>query len=107
MPPLALLSCHHYKNCAARRLPTSPCYLRHDRCFLLLVLAALRRYNSVMKIIYLGATGAIVYLMRYDKAVRGTYDRDQDTFRHQFLAAPCFVLALVWNYGFNFTEVRR
>lgn len=29
----------------------------------------------------------------------------QDTFRYAFLVAPCFLLALVLNHRFSFTEV--
>ncbi len=64
-----------------------------------------RRYNSVMKIIYLAATFSIIYYMRYDKVVKQTYDREQDTFRYTFLLVPCFLLAVVLNHAFTFTEV--
>ena len=62
-------------------------------------------YNTLMKLIFLASSGAIVYYMRYDKIVRQKYDKEQDTFRHIFLIIPCFVLALLLNHGFTFTEV--
>lgn len=65
------------------------------------------RYNSVMKLIFLAATFTMIYFMRVDKQIKGSYDGDQDTFRYQFLILPCFVLALIINYGFSFTEVCR
>ena len=46
-------------------------------------------------------------MRRYDKVVRQTYDREQDTFRYGFLVAPCFVLALLINHKFTLTEVQR
>ena len=39
------------------------------------------RYNTVMKLVFLGTSGTIVYLMRGHPSIRGTYDREQDTFR--------------------------
>jgi len=38
-------------------------------------------YNTVMKLVFLGSSGAIVYYMRGHRLIRMTYDRDQDTFR--------------------------
>lgn len=58
-----------------------------------------------MKLIFIGATGLIVHLMRNDRVVKQTYDREQDTFRYSFLIAPCFLLALVVRHAFTVTEV--
>ena len=63
-------------------------------------------YNTLMKIIFLTSSVAIVYYMRYHKVVKQKYDKDQDTFRHIFLIVPCFVLALFVNKKFTITEVR-
>jgi len=52
-------------------------------------------YNTVMKLVFLGTSFWILYLMRYDKIVKVTYDREQDTFRHHFLVIPCSVLAIL------------
>ena len=58
-----------------------------------------------MKVTFLATAFSIVRYMRYDKVVKQTYDREQDTFRTAFLVAPCLVLALVLNHRFTVTEV--
>lgn len=62
-------------------------------------------YNSLMKLVFLASTFAIVYYMRYDPVVRRKYDKDHDTFRHVYLVIPCFILALFINEKFTFFEV--
>lgn len=62
-------------------------------------------YNSIMKLIFLGSSLSIVWYMRRHKVVRRSYDKDQDTFRHQFIILPCLLLALVINHKFTFKEV--
>ena len=58
-----------------------------------------------MKLIFLLSSGTILYLMRFHKVIRVTYDREQDTFRYQFLIFPCAVLACVLNSEFTVMEV--
>jgi ER lumen protein retaining receptor len=58
-----------------------------------------------MKIVFLGSSFAIIYYMKYHKVVKVTYDKDQDTFRYQFLVIPCLVLAMLINERFEFMEV--
>ena len=62
-------------------------------------------YNSVMKIVFITTSAAIVWYMRRHPQVRRTYDRDQDTFRHVFLVAAAFALALIFNERFTLREV--
>ncbi|GAB5035681.1 er lumen protein retaining receptor [Nannochloropsis oceanica] len=64
-------------------------------------------YNSVMKILYIGSTAAIVHMIRYREPYRSTYDKNQDSFRLEFALAPCFVLALITNLirGFGIVEL--
>jgi ER lumen protein retaining receptor len=62
-------------------------------------------YNTVMKIVFISTSAAIVWYMRRHPQVRRTYDKEQDTFRHVFLAAAAFVLALIFNDRFTFREV--
>lgn len=50
-----------------------------------------------MKLVFLASSGAIVYYMRFHKVIKMTYDREQDTFRYQFLVLPCAVLAMMIN----------
>lgn len=60
-------------------------------------------YNSVMKIIFIGASLATVYLI-FAK-FRATYDRNHDSFRIEFLLIPAVALALLINHEFTVLEV--
>ncbi|KAJ4483762.1 ER lumen protein retaining receptor-domain-containing protein [Lentinula aciculospora] len=60
-------------------------------------------YNTVMKIFFIGSSCYILYLMKF--RYRPTNDPSIDTFRLEYLIAPCVVLALIFNYQFWFTEV--
>lgn len=60
-------------------------------------------YNTTMKVVYLGAAFATVYLM-YVK-FKATYDHNHDTFRLEFLLIPSAVLALLINHDFTVMEV--
>jgi len=60
-------------------------------------------YNTIMKVVFiLGSYGTLVLMFYKFKA---TYDRNHDTFRMEFLVAPCLVLALVINHEFSVLEV--
>jgi hypothetical protein len=65
-------------------------------------------YNSVMKVLYIGSTAAMVHMIRCKEPYKSTYDRTQDSFRLEFAVVPCAVLALLTNLvrGFGFVEVR-
>ncbi|KAF8055788.1 ER lumen protein retaining receptor-domain-containing protein [Lyophyllum atratum] len=60
-------------------------------------------YNTSMKLFFIGSSCYILYLMHY--RFRPTHDPSIDTFRIEYLLGPCFVLGLIFNYGFNFTEI--
>eukprot|EP00197_Chlamydomonas_leiostraca_P012206 CAMPEP_0202868522 /NCGR_PEP_ID=MMETSP1391-20130828/10925_1 /ASSEMBLY_ACC=CAM_ASM_000867 /TAXON_ID=1034604 /ORGANISM="Chlamydomonas leiostraca, Strain SAG 11-49" /LENGTH=190 /DNA_ID=CAMNT_0049548703 /DNA_START=148 /DNA_END=720 /DNA_ORIENTATION=- len=62
-------------------------------------------YNTVMKCVFLASSFTIIYLIRYHKVIKVTYDRDQDTFRYYFLVLPCLVLAFVLNNERTVMEV--
>ncbi|XP_024319437.1 ER lumen protein-retaining receptor isoform X2 [Brachypodium distachyon] len=62
-------------------------------------------YNTIMKLVFLASSFSIVWYMRQHKIVRRTYDKEHDTFRHQFILLPCLVLALLINEKFTFREV--
>eukprot|EP00475_Leptophrys_vorax_P019883 TRINITY_DN27223_c0_g1_i1.p1 TRINITY_DN27223_c0_g1~~TRINITY_DN27223_c0_g1_i1.p1 ORF type:complete len:217 (-),score=22.42 TRINITY_DN27223_c0_g1_i1:205-855(-) len=101
-----LLKIYTMKSCAGISLKTQELYvLVFATRYLDLFFAFISLYNSVMKVIFLASSVAIVYYMRYDKVVKQKYDRDHDTFRHVFLVIPCFVLALLVNKKFTPTEV--
>jgi len=60
-------------------------------------------YNFVMKIFFIASSVYILYLMKMK--FRPTHDPSIDTFRIEYLLGPSAVLALIFNYGFNPTEV--
>jgi ER lumen protein retaining receptor len=62
-------------------------------------------YNSVMKVVFITSSAAIVWCMRRHPQVRRTYDKEQDTFRHTVLVAAAFLLALIFHERFTFREV--
>lgn len=78
-------------------------------------------YNTTMKLFFIASSAYILYLMkirfRWDylqesilslnALSRPTNDPSIDTFRLEFLLGPCAVIALIFNYKFNFTEVSR
>lgn len=62
-------------------------------------------YNTVMKLVFIGSSLAIVWCMRMHRAVKRTYDKEVDTFRHYFLILASFILALLLHEKFTFQEV--
>ena len=79
-------------------------------------------YNFLMKIFFIASSVYILYLMRlryryvpyyspppllliHRPPTRPTHDPSIDTFRVEYLLGPAFVLALIFNYAFSFTEV--
>ena len=60
-----------------------------------------RRYNTAMKLIFIGSSLWICYLMRVHRVIKQTYDASEDTFRVLFLLAPSAALALLINQKHN------
>uniref|UniRef100_A0A914C2S8 ER lumen protein-retaining receptor n=1 Tax=Acrobeloides nanus TaxID=290746 RepID=A0A914C2S8_9BILA len=56
-----------------------------------------------MKVLFIGALYATVYLLYFK--FRGTYNREEDTFRMELLLLPCVVLSLLVNAEFTVLEV--
>lgn len=53
-------------------------------------------YNSLMKILFLASTSAIIYTIRFKEPIKTTYDQTQDSFLHwKFAVAPCAIIALI------------
>jgi ER lumen protein retaining receptor len=77
-----------------RPLPTDNCRL-----------AVCCRYNTVMKLVFLATSSAIVYYMRYHRIIKLTYDKEQDTFKYLLLVAPSAVLALLTSHVYTVLEV--
>ncbi|KAJ6824341.1 uncharacterized protein M6B38_354075 [Iris pallida] len=62
-------------------------------------------YNTVMKVVFISSTVAIVWCMRRHPVVRRSYDRDQDTFQHYFLVGGSLALGLIFHDRFTVKEV--
>lgn len=60
-------------------------------------------YNTVMKMFFIAASYATLYLM-YVK-FKATYDSNHDTFRIEFLLLPVTLAALIINHEFSFMEI--
>jgi len=60
-------------------------------------------YNTAMKLFFITASYATLYLM-YVK-FKATYDSNHDSFRIEFLLIPVTILALVVNHEFAFMEI--
>jgi len=60
-------------------------------------------YNFAMKLFFIGSSCYILYLMKY--RFRPTHDPSIDTFRIEYLLGPSVILALIFNYRFQFSEI--
>lgn len=60
-------------------------------------------YNTFMKVVFLAASYATIWLI-YMK-FRATYDQNHDTFRIEFLLLPVTILSLVANHEFTVIEI--
>lgn len=52
-------------------------------------------YNSIMKMLFIGTTLAIVYQIRYKRTVKVTYDKERDTFRSELLIGASVLVAFI------------
>ncbi len=65
-------------------------------------------YNTMMKILYIGTTSYIIYMIRKTEPFSSTYDKAHDSFLHwKFAVLPCAIVALITNVlqGFDVMEV--
>lgn len=91
-----LLKIRATKSCRGISLKTQELYVLVFACrYLDLFTNFISMYNTVMKVIFLATSLSVVYMMRYHKVVKATYDREQDTFRYLFIILPCAVMALM------------
>merc|ERR1719253_1351378 len=54
-------------------------------------------YNIILKILFIGCSVTIVYIMRYGKPQVATYNAELDAFPVQYLLGPCALLGLLIN----------
>ena len=59
-------------------------------------------YNTSMKILFIGASVFILYLMHFQVPFKSTYDRkNEDTFPHQYLIPFAIIMALLIHKDFS------
>lgn len=101
---LLLLKMKASKSCSGISLRTHELYLLVFAArYLDLFMYWAGLYNTVLKLVFLSTTAAVVYLMR--TRYRTTYSAEHDLFRREFLVGASLVMALIWNYKFSFFEV--
>ncbi|XP_068665968.1 ER lumen protein-retaining receptor A-like [Aristolochia californica] len=101
-----LLKIYATKSCSGISLKTQELYvLVFLTRYMDLFTSFLSAYNTVMKLVFIGSSVAIVCLMRFHPLIRRSYDKDQDNFPHYLLVLGSFVLALLVHEWFSFLEV--
>ncbi|RRT39349.1 hypothetical protein BHE74_00047151 [Ensete ventricosum] len=102
-----LLKIYATKSCSGISLKTQELYaLVFLTRYLDLFTYVVSVYNTLMKIVFISSSIAIVWCMRFHPVVRRTYDKEQDTFRHYLLVGVSLVLALLFHERFTIREVR-
>ncbi|KAH0696962.1 hypothetical protein KY290_014386 [Solanum tuberosum] len=101
-----LLKIYATKSCSGISLKTQELYaIVFVTRYLDLFTDFISLYNTVMKLVFIGSSLAIVWCMRYHRVVRRSYDRELDTFRYWILLGASFILALVLHEKFTLQEV--
>ncbi|KAF5752806.1 ER lumen protein retaining receptor family protein [Tripterygium wilfordii] len=101
-----LLKIYATKSCSGISLKTQELYaLVFLSRYLDLFTNYISLYNTLMKLVFIGSSLAIVWCMRMHHAVKRSYDKEVDTFRHYYLVLACFVLATLVNEQFTLREV--
>ncbi|KAG6642359.1 hypothetical protein I3843_09G132900 [Carya illinoinensis] len=101
-----LLKIYATKSCSGISLKTQELYaLVFLTRYLDLFTGFISVYNTVMKLVFIASSAAIVWCMQRHRVVRRSYDKELDTFRHYFLIAASFALALLVNEKFTFQEI--
>ena len=63
-------------------------------------------YNTCMKISFIGLTAYLIFLMRFSRMHRQTYDKKSDSFPYWlYLLPPCFLLSLIFTYEYSIVEI--
>jgi len=63
-------------------------------------------YNTFMKLAFIGLTGYLIFMMRFSRFYKSTYDWKGDNFPYwKYLLPPCAVLGLIFNPEFTPLEV--
>ncbi|KAJ8761839.1 hypothetical protein K2173_005411 [Erythroxylum novogranatense] len=103
---ILLLKIYATKSCSGISLKTQELYaIVFVARYLDLFTDYVSLYNTVMKVVFIASTLAIVWCIRRHPLVRRSYDKDLDTFRHFFLVAASFILSLLLHDKFTFREI--
>ena len=63
-------------------------------------------YNTFMKILFIGLTAYLIYLMRFSRYFKQSYDSKGDSFNYWlYLVPPCFLLSLIFTELYTITEI--
>ncbi|KAE9602942.1 hypothetical protein Lal_00049927 [Lupinus albus] len=101
-----LLKIYATKSCSGISLKTQELYaLVFVARYLDLFTDFISVYNTVMKVVFIVSSLAIVWCMRFHTVVKRSYDKELDTFRHYFLLLATFAIALVLNEKFTLQEI--
>ncbi|XP_010242135.1 PREDICTED: ER lumen protein-retaining receptor A [Nelumbo nucifera] len=101
-----LLKIYATKSCSGISLKTQELYaLVFLSRYLDLFTDFISVYNTVMKVVFVASSLAIVWCMRSHRVVKRSYDKELDTFRHYILVFVSFVLALFIHEQFTLKEV--
>ncbi|KAJ7968771.1 ER lumen protein retaining receptor family protein [Quillaja saponaria] len=101
-----LLKIYATKSCSGISLKTQELYaMVFLTRYLDLFTDFISVYNTVMKLVFIGSSLAILWYMRMHPTVKRSYDKEMDTFRHYFLIGASFALALLLHEKFTFLEI--
>lgn len=101
-----LLKIYATKSCSGISLKTQELYaLVFVTRYLDLFTDFISFYNTLMKLIFIASSLAIVWCMRMHRLVKRSYDKELDTFRHYLLVVGSAVLALIVHEKFTFQEI--
>jgi len=103
---ILLLKMYAMKNCRGVSFKTQLLYLMVFLTrYLDIFFNFYSLYNTVMKVIFIGSSALICFLMKVKQPYAGTYDAKSDSFFLPYLLVPVAILSLVWNLEFTVIEV--
>lgn len=103
---ILFLKIYGTKNCKGISLKTLGLYsLVFMTRYLDLFLAFSSLYLTTMKIVYIGISTSLVYMLAFVEPYCRTYNSSMDYVNLAFVIGPCAVLALIFNERFTIREV--
>jgi ER lumen protein retaining receptor len=104
---ILLLRMQQQKTCAGLSLKTQIMYAVVFSCrYLDLFTNFYSMYNTVLKVLFLGTTYYIIYLVLKDPIISTTYDTDKkDTFKIEYIIVPSFILGVATAVDYSPLEI--